>query len=193
LLYDAATSSGDNFMSGTVQQHLILSAIGGDRPGLVAEVSQFIFARGGNIEDSRMVNLRGQFAMMVLVGGPQEAVKKIQSDLPTLALESRLHVELHTAQQEQPTAATARPYRLRASAMDQSGLVHRLAHCLHTMQVNIENCDTHLAAAPYTGAPVFDMELMLAVPQATPIARLRAELGKLCNELNIDWELKEEN
>src|ERR1035441_839136 len=97
LLYDAVTLTGAKLMSGPVQQHLILSAIGGDRPGLVAEVSQFIFKRGGNIEDSRMVNLRGQFAMMVLVGGPQEAIKKIQKDLPTLALEGRLHVELHAA------------------------------------------------------------------------------------------------
>ena len=43
--------------------HSILTAIGADRPGLVDEVSQFIFERGGNIEDSRMVNLRGQFAI----------------------------------------------------------------------------------------------------------------------------------
>src|SRR5688572_18728250 len=49
--------------------HVILTAIGTDRPGLVDEVSRYIFDRGGNIEDSRMVNFRGQFAMMVLVGG----------------------------------------------------------------------------------------------------------------------------
>ena len=49
--------------------HAILTALGIDRPGLVDEVSRFIYDRGGNIEDSRMVNLRGQFAIMVLVGG----------------------------------------------------------------------------------------------------------------------------
>jgi glycine cleavage system transcriptional repressor len=48
----------------TTSRHAILTAIGADRPGLVEEVSQFIFAHGGNIADSRMVNLRGQFAMM---------------------------------------------------------------------------------------------------------------------------------
>jgi predicted amino acid-binding ACT domain protein len=50
-------------------QHAILTAVGDDRPGLVDDVTRFIFERGGNIEDSRMVNLRGQFAMMVLIGG----------------------------------------------------------------------------------------------------------------------------
>ena len=43
--------------------HAILTALGTDRPGLVDEVSQFIFQHGGNIEDSRMLNLRGQFAI----------------------------------------------------------------------------------------------------------------------------------
>jgi glycine cleavage system regulatory protein len=58
-----------------VMNHAILTAIGTDRPGIVDEVSQFIFDRGGNIEDSRMVNLRGQFAIMVLVGGGGAGVR----------------------------------------------------------------------------------------------------------------------
>jgi glycine cleavage system transcriptional repressor len=45
--------------------HAILTATGPDRPGLVDEVSQFLFECGANIEDSRMVNLRGHFAMVV--------------------------------------------------------------------------------------------------------------------------------
>ncbi len=47
----------------------VLTAVGDDRPGLVDEVTRYITERGGNLEDSRMVNLRGQFAMMMLVAG----------------------------------------------------------------------------------------------------------------------------
>src|SRR6476660_1666843 len=65
--------------------HVILSAIGGDRPGLVEEVSQFAFSRGGNIEDSRMVNLRGQFAMMVLLAGEEPTIARLRADLPELS------------------------------------------------------------------------------------------------------------
>ena len=45
-----------------IMAHAILTAIGVDRAGLVDEISRYIFDRGGNIEESRMVNLRGQFA-----------------------------------------------------------------------------------------------------------------------------------
>ncbi|MGH7215164.1 MAG: glycine cleavage system protein R [Tepidisphaeraceae bacterium] len=172
--------------------HAILTAIGADRPGIVDEVSEFIFQRGGNIEDSRMVNLRGQFAMMVLIGGAQAVLARVGDDLSRLESASKLHAELRPA--TQPTggagpSAQAIPYRLTATAMDQAGLVHRVAHLLRDMNVNIESLDTHLAPAPYTGAPVFEMELTVSVPRQTPIAKLREDLGKLCDELNIDWQL----
>src|SRR3954465_9249502 len=111
--------------------HAILTAIGADRPGLVDEVSQFIFDRGGNIEDSRMVNLRGQFAMMVLVGGSEEALRKVELELDALAHSSRLRAEVQPAEAERtPATRDAIPYRLTATAIDQQGLVHRIAHVL---------------------------------------------------------------
>ncbi len=170
--------------------HAILTAIGADRPGLVDEVSQFIFERGGNIEDSRMVNLRGQFAMMVLIGGANAAVRKVEAELDALAQNSRLHAEVRPAEAEKPPAARdAIPYRLTATAIDQQGLVHRIAHVLRELGVNIESLDTRLAAAPYTGAPVFEMDLVIAVPRTASLSQLREKLGKLCDELNIDWQL----
>ncbi len=171
--------------------HAILTAIGADRPGLVDEVSQFIFARGGNIEDSRMVNLRGQFAIMVLIGGSDEAVRTIERELDALAQNSRLHAEVRPAQADKaPAARDAIPYRLTATAIDQQGLVHRFAHVLRELGVNIESLDTRLAAAPYTGAPVFEMELVISIPRAVSLSKLREQLGKLCDELNIDWQLE---
>src|SRR5215218_3993399 len=103
----------------TLLMHAILTAIGADRPGLVDEVSQFIFERGGNIEDSRMVNLRGQFAMMVLVGGSDEAVGKVERELDALAQNSRLRAEVRPAEPDRaPATRDAIPYRLTATAID---------------------------------------------------------------------------
>jgi glycine cleavage system transcriptional repressor len=170
--------------------HAILSAIGPDRPGLVDEVSHYIFERGGNIEDSRMVNLRGQFAMMVLLGADEAALGKIKADLPILEKSSGLRSELRAAGPVRAgESADARPFRLVATAMDQAGLVHRVSNLLRKFDVNIENLQTKLAAAPYTGAPVFEMDLTLSVPRKTQLAELRNQLGTLCDQLNIDWQL----
>lgn len=170
--------------------HAIVTAIGSDRPGLVDEVSQFIFDHGGNLADSRMVNLRGQFAMMLLVGGTADALDAIARDIAKLAAQTGLHVEWHAAESARLAAsAEALPYRLSATAIDQPGLVHRITHLLRSSQINIESLETHLVPAPITGTPMFEMTIILSVPRPTPIATVRAELGKLCDELNIDWHL----
>ncbi len=171
-------------------RHVVLTTIGDDRPGLVDEVSRYVFERGGNIEDSRMVNLHGQFTIMMLVAGDDTTMGRLQDGLGILNRESPLHAELHPADFEaRAGAAEALPYRLSASAIDQPGLVQPLAHLLAELGVNIESAQTTLAEAPITGAPVFSMELVISVPRATPIGALRAALAQLCDTLNLDWQL----
>lgn len=169
--------------------HAVLTTIGADRPGLVEEVSEFIYRQGGNIEDSRMANLRGQFAMMLLVKTPGDTLRKMQTTLPTLIQQSGLHIEIRSASALSPMSKPALPYRLHASALDQAGLVHRVAHLLHSMDINIENMQTSLVAAPYTGAPVFEIDMTISIPGELPLSRLRENLGLVCDELNIDWRI----
>ena len=170
-------------------ENAVLTAIGADRPGLVEQVSEFVFKSGGNIADSRMVNLRGEFAMMLLVSGDADALRRMRATLPTLIQKSGLHIELRAAT---PTAATAQkslPYHLFASSLDQAGLVHRVAAALRALDVNIESMSTTLSAAPMTGAPVFEMDLTMTVPGSLPLSQFRKRLGEICEELNIDWQL----
>jgi glycine cleavage system transcriptional repressor len=174
--------------------HAILTAVGVDRAGLVDEVSQFIYDRGGNIEDSRMVNLRGLFAMMVLVGGDEATIGKLRHEQTTLAERSGLQVEVRPSPERPAGAATsvaagALPFRFVATAVDRAGIVHEISHLLRGLNVNIESLETRLSPAPYTGSPVFEMEAVLAVPRATPVNQLRQKLSALCDEMNIDWEL----
>jgi glycine cleavage system transcriptional repressor len=171
--------------------HAILTAIGTDRPGIVDELSQFIFDRGGNIEDSRMVNLRGQFAIMVLIGNAADAAGRIARDLPDFSKKSGMQAELRPAGAERPksTGADAMPYRLVGTGIDQPGLVHRISHLLREMNVNIESLETRLTPAPYTGAPMFELEAVLAVPRATQLSQLRQKLRIACDEINMDWDL----
>ena len=172
--------------------HAILTAIGTDRPGIVDELSQYIFDRGGNIEDSRMVNLRGQFAIMVLVGGSADTFGRVGGDLPEFSKRIGMQAELRPAAAtgRPPQAADALPYRLVGTGIDQPGLVHRLAHLLREMNVNIESLETRLTPAPYTGAPMFELEAVLSVPRSTQLSNLRQKLAGVCDEINMDWDLR---
>jgi glycine cleavage system transcriptional repressor len=61
---------------------LIITAVGPDRPGLAGELTGHLHAQSANLLDSRMVNLRGQFAMLILLEAQADAVEKMQRDLP---------------------------------------------------------------------------------------------------------------
>lgn len=170
-------------------RHAVLTAIGTDRPGLVDEVTRFIADRGGNLEDSRMLNLRGQFTMMLLVAGSDATLERLRADLPILCRASDVRAEITPADAGAAAGAQAVSYKLEVWAMDHPGLLQAVAHLLRSMNVNIEGVETTLKEAPVTGTPVFDMQLVLSVPAATSVDDLRTALGRLCNEQNMSWRL----
>ena len=172
-----------------VTQRTVLTAIGADRPGLVEEVAEFVFVRGGSIEDSRMANMAGQFAIVVLVAGEQDAIDRLVADLGALEARTGIHARLTPAPAGAVATGPRLPYRLSGRGLDQPGLVHEVANVLRGLGANIESLETALEPAPVTGAPVFTMELTLAVPAERSPAQLREALGAVCEGLNIDWQL----
>jgi glycine cleavage system transcriptional repressor len=172
-----------------VIRRTVLTAVGADRSGLVEEVSEFLFERGCSIEDSRMANLQGQFAMVMLVAGPEEAIEKVSAEVDALASGTGIHARLTpVAEATTPTAASV-PCRFAGSALDQPGLVHRVAEVFRHFDANIETMETTLGAAPITGAPLFEMTAVVAIPASVSMQALRDELGRVCDAINVDWEL----
>ena len=64
--------------------HLVISAIGHDRPGLIDEFSRAILDCGCNIGDSRMAVLGSELAMMMALSGHWNAIAKLENLLPKL-------------------------------------------------------------------------------------------------------------
>ena len=64
--------------------HLVISAIGHNRPGLIDEFSRAILDCGCNIGDSRMAVLGSELAMMMALSGHWNAIAKLENLLPKL-------------------------------------------------------------------------------------------------------------
>jgi glycine cleavage system transcriptional repressor len=169
--------------------HLILNAIGPDQPGLVGKLTGCLHAAGANILESRMVNLRGQFAIIILLEGSDDALAALHSQTQTLAPQLGLKLTLAAAGPA-PARTPGVPYRLKTYSLDQPGLVHRITDVLRSRGVNIEDLEARQESAPFDGTLLFTMELTLTVPAAVPLKQLRAELGGVCEELNCDTDLE---
>ena len=171
--------------------YLVISAIGQDRPGIVDEVSAFVFAHQCNVEDSRMAVLGGDFALIMLVSGPQADVETLTAHLPELEKRSSLTIVSRPAKSPSaPRAVPAVPYSLKAVGMDHAGIVHNIAHLLAGMGINVEAAETSTSHSPETGTPIFAMSMKLAVPGDLQAKSIREQLAKLGDELNVDITLE---
>jgi glycine cleavage system transcriptional repressor len=172
-----------------MSQELVVTAIGPDRPGLASEFSGHVVGAGANLADSRMVNLRGHFALLALVeGASAEVLENVKKRLREAAPKMGFHsIEFGGA--ASPARSQGVPFRLKTYSMDQPGIVHRITTYLREQGVNIEELESRLESAPFMGTPVFTMELLVLVPKDASVKSLRRALEELGDTLNCDVDL----
>jgi glycine cleavage system transcriptional repressor len=170
------------------KDHLILTATGPDRVGLVQKISEFISRHGCNIEDSKMAVFCGEFAVIALISGEGGHLMKIGRDYREVEIETGLSISLKTPSARIPPESFL-PYKLTASCMDHAGIVYQISAVLSSLGVNIESMETKTYAAPISGTPIFRLEANLAVPTRTNINQLRQRFSEIQREENIDIEI----
>lgn len=172
------------------RSHVVVTTLGTDRPGIVEDISGWLLEHGGNIEDSRMSLLGGEFATLILVSGPADLPEKLEHTRP--AFEERHHLTVFTrpvsAAQGERSADRLR-YIIRATSLDHPGIVHQVSQLLRQQSVNIVSAETRTAPAPFSGAPVFQFEMEVDVPTSVRINDLRDGLETLGRRDNIDISL----
>lgn len=171
-----------------MQTQLVISALGEDRPGIVDELSNIIYTHALNIEDSRMSVLGGEFAILLLVSGEQSAIDAIQSQLDEIEKTLKMQLLLKPTS-EKDMAKTIVPYSVEVSALDNPGIVHKIARFYSSQNINIVNVETERYAAPHTGSPMFALHMIVGIPADINIAQLRDAFMELCDALNLDAEL----
>src|SRR5262245_50030486 len=169
----------------TEKDHLILTAIGTDQVGLVEKISKFISGCGCNIEDSKMAVFCGEFAVIILISGPESALARVSREYHAMEKETGLAVALKRPA-VRVTGQQLLPYKLIASCMDHPVVVYRISAALSGLGVNIESMETRTYSAPESGTPLFQLEAQISVPAQASIKQLREQLSEIQIEENID-------
>lgn len=141
-----------------------VTAIGQDRPGIVAAVSGALLELDGNVEDSQMSILRGHFAVMLVVQVPDDVDQARLAERLGL-VRDELGLEALTVA---PVGAGAGPVRpshvVSVYGADGKGIVHSVSAALAGLGVDITDLETKLAGSP--DAPVYVMVLEIALGAA---------------------------
>lgn len=149
-----------------------LSAVGRDRPGIVAAVTGVLAEHGGNLQDSTMATLQGQFAIVLIVSvGDDVDAGAIEADLQPVAQHFDLLVAVReladgperTGPAEGPGAGRA-AVQVAVHGADRPGIVHGITTALAESGGNIVDLVTHLVGPP--DRPVYTLTIRATVPEA---------------------------
>jgi len=176
-------------MQANMKQLIVLNAIGGDRTGLVYDLTRVVADCGGNILESRMTALGSEFAMLLLVAGNWHTLAKLEGELKKLSENNGI-----TATVRRTEARSQRldmvTYSVDVVCLDQPGIVYNIAGFFSSRGIDIAELNTRSYAAAHTGAPMFAVQMVVHIPSRIHIAALREEFLDLCDQFNFDAVLE---
>lgn len=160
---------------------LTVSAIGEDRPGIVAAVTGVLLEHGCNLADCSMSLLRRQFAMILLVEAPDELSDE---GLAAALEEPAERLGLVTSVREVARAGTSsssHPHVVSVYGPDQPGIVHRIASVLAGRGVNITDLMSRL-----TNDEVYTVVVDVEIPEGTDPDEVAADLHAAAREMGVE-------
>ena len=167
--------------------HVAVTAIGADRPGIVAAVTQVLVGHDANIEDSSMTILRGRFAMVLVVAlpdGADPAALERELRVATTALGLVVHVEAVSGSGDE---VDGEPWSLSVYGADRPGIVHRVTAALAELGVNVTDLTTRVVGGD--DHPVYVMLLSLTLPPDADAEEVRSRLAGVAGDLGIECNL----
>jgi glycine cleavage system regulatory protein len=176
---------------GAVSRYVITS-FGRDRKGIVNEVTAAVLAARGNVEESRMARLRGDFTITMLVSfvRDQSDVDAFKSDLARI---EGLTTSVRASSEDDGAAKTVSTHRrvlLRGN--DFPGITHAFTRVLFDRDVNIESMTTDTAPAPFGTERLFLVDALVRLSAgAASIDALGASLRALERDMGLDVEILE--
>lgn len=166
----------------------IITFVGADRPGLVEEVARVIEELGGNWHESRLSQLGGMFAGMVLVSLPADAEGRLNASLDALGA-TGLEVRL-TAGTQAKADAPGRDIRLSVMGPDRPGIVREISTALARRQINVLEMDSAVAPAPMSAELMFSACINARIPEQTDMDDLSEALDEIANQMTLEIDLE---
>jgi glycine cleavage system transcriptional repressor len=176
-----------------MRRWFILTAVGRDRPGIVADLAQLVYDCEANLEDSRMTLLGNEFAAILLcAGSAPDLERRLADGARRLEWENRLTVFLR------PLEGDARPpvpapgtrlYRIETEGEDRAGIVACVCRVLADRNVNIADLRSAVQPMP-SGGQVYRMSVLAEVPDTLAPGDLAKSLDEAGRELGVEVRLE---
>lgn len=170
--------------------YALLTASGGDRPGIVAAMTGVLLECECNIEDSQMARLGPEFVCMLIIRMPEGMISQQLGDrLASVAAQFnlRLYVQDLRPEEASETRSEQPKHLIHVYGADRKGIVHRISRSLAESSVNITNLHTEVI---HHDSPLYVMMIEVEIPPFVDVAQLRNELAAIGHEINVEVSMK---
>lgn len=168
-----------------MREHIVLTATGRDRPGVVERMAEQIVAAHGNVESSRMARLGGEFAMVMLISIDRSSLDALETGVHDLR-EEGFDIRLRTTAASDARSDATSACGVTVTGADHQGIIHQIARHLAERQINIETMDTNVYQAPMSGVPLFAMSAVVHLPQGVSPDALAKAMAAFGHELGVE-------
>lgn len=169
---------------------VVLTGVGRDRIGIVAELAQVLYERGCNLLDSSMTLLRGEFALILMVElAAGESVDKLSQELGSLRnkLGMLIHVRELTDEELRESQAEVNSYIVSVYGADRPGIVAGITRKLAETGLNITDVQTKsVDGRDHGGGSVFVMILEITAPLKVNAQEVESALKQIGGQLGVD-------
>ena len=167
-----------------------MAAIGRDRPGIVADVSECVYACGCNLEDASMTMLGSEFATLMLVSGSgADLQERLYEATKRLEWERRLTVFLRPVDGPGVPGSGAE-YSLSAVGVDKAGIVAGVSRVLADHGVLITDLRGEAKPVAQSGTPLYTLQIRMRVPEQCQLPSLQADLDRAGARLGIEVSIE---
>ena len=176
-----------------MQTSFIVTFIGDDRPGLVEQLSAVIEQNQGNWHESKLSQLGGKFAGLILVSLPADGGPSLEADLAALAasgISVRVTAMEATVAAQSTAPAPGRGITLTVIGPDRRGIVREISAALAKRQVNVLEMDTDVQSAPMSAEMIFQARIDAWIPEATNMDDLRSSLDEIADNMTLEIDLE---
>src|SRR5437867_3955559 len=171
--------------------HFAVSAIGRDRPGIVAAVTEVLLGHSLNIEDSQATILRGHFTMMLVVAAPDGLdADALRTDLD--AVREQLELEALTLSELaelDPASEPAPSHIVTLYGADHPGIVHAATAALAERSIDVTDMTTKLAGEG-EAEPLYALMMEVALPEGSDPSELATALERVGGEQGVEVSLR---
>ena len=168
---------------------IVVTAVGADRPGIVAAITGALLELGGNLEETRAALLRGSFATVLAVAVPDGVGREeVQAALRPVALE--LGLGLWVGDAEPRTEAPPLPRAVvSVYGADHPGIVHAMATALAGAGANIVDLSSRLVGDP----PIYVLGIEVELPAGADAVSLRRALAPVAAQSGVELAIESED